>query len=100
MVPARLQHKYGAANLRMWPLDFSNSYKTIGANKASMGASHICITNPANNRPYKARVAVQPFCSRRSPANWGGVVTFLQFAAGEILQVATGAFSDDVFCVE
>ena len=59
-------------------------------------ASHIFFINPA----YKARVLVQPFRSRRDPANWGRVVTFLQFAAGELLQVATGAFVDDVFCVE
>ena len=35
-----------------------------------------------------------------APSNLGGVVTFLQLVAGEILQVATGAFADDVFCVD
>ena len=100
MVLARLQRKYGAANIRMWPLDSPNAYKTIGLNEASMGASHICCINPANKPPYKARVLVQPFGSRRAPTNWGMVVTFLQFVAGEILQVTTGAFADDVFCVE
>ena len=84
----------------MWSVDFSNAYKTIGINKESEEAAHICFINPTNNRPYKARVLVQPFGSRRAPANWGRVVTFLQFVAGEILRVTTGAFVDDVFCVE
>ena len=97
MVLPRLQHIYGASNLRMWSLGFPNAYKTIGLNEASKEAAHICFSNPINNRPYKARVLVQPFGSRRAPANWGRVVTFLQFVAGEILQVTTGAFVDDVF---
>ena len=56
--------------------------------------------NPNANKPYKARVLVQPFGSRRSPANWGRVVTFLQFAACELLRVTTGAFVDEVCSVE
>ena len=74
MALARLQQKCGATNLRMWPLYFPNAYKTIGLNEASWEAAHICFTNPANNRPYMARVLVQPFGSRRSPANWGGLL--------------------------
>ena len=81
----------------MWPLDFPNAYKTIGLNAAPKDASHICLAKPANKRLYKARVLVQPFGSRRAPANWGRVVTSLQFVADEILHVATGAFVDDVF---
>ena len=100
MVLARLQHKYGATNLRMWSLGFSNAYKTIGMNEESKDASHICLLNPKNKRLYNVCVLVQPFGSRRSPANWGRVVTFLQFAAEEILHVSTGAFVDDVFCSE
>ena len=84
----------------MWSVDFSNAYKTIELNKDPEEASHICFSNPTNNRPYKARVLAQPFGSRRGPANWGRVVTFLQFSAGELLRVTTGAFVDDVFCVE
>ena len=61
---------------------------------------HICRFNPKNKRMYKARVLAQPFGSRRSPANWGRVVTFLQFVAGGILHVSTCAFAYDVFCVE
>ena len=30
----------------------------------------------------------------------GRAVTFLQFVAGEMLQFTTGAFVDDVFCIE
>ena len=100
MVLARLQHRYGAKKLRMWSVDFSNAYKTIGLNKASREAAHICFTNPTSGRPYKARVLVQPFGSRRAPANWGRVVTFLQFVARELLLVNTGAFVDDAFGVK
>ena len=74
--------------------------QTIGLDEASEDSAHICFINPANNRPYKALVLVQPFGSRRAPSNWGRVVTFLEFVAGEILHVATGSFVDDVFCVE
>ena len=100
MVLTRLQHIHGAKNLRMWSLDFPNAYKTIGLNETSKEVAHICFINPTDKRPYKARALVQPFGSRRAPANWGIVVTFLQFVASELLQVATGAFVDDVFCVE
>ena len=100
MVLARLQHKYGAQKLRMWSVDFPNAYKTIGLNKESEEVAHVCFINQTNGRPYKARVLAQPFGSRRAPANWGRVVTFLQFVAGEVLRVTTGAFADDVFCVE
>ena len=82
MVLARLQHKYGASNLRMWPLGFSNAYKTIGTNEASKDVSHICLLSPTNKRLRNARVLVQPFGSRRAPASWGRVVTFLQFLEG------------------
>ena len=100
MVLARLQHKYGATNLRSWSLDFSNTYKTIGLNEASKDVAHICLVNPANKRMYKARVLVQPFGSRRAPANWGRVVTFIQFVAEKLLSTSTGAFVGDVFCLE
>ena len=72
----------------------------IGLNQAPREASYISFINPNNNKPYKARFLVQPFGSRRAPANWGRVVTFLQFVACELLYVTTGAFADDVFCVE
>ena len=64
MVLARLQRKYGSANLRMRSMDFLNAYKTIGLGEASKDAAHICFINPANNRPYKARVLGHPFGSR------------------------------------
>ena len=100
MVLARLQHLYGARNLRIWSVDFSNEYKTIGLDEASREVSHICLANPTNERVYKARILAQPFGSRRAPSNWGRVVTVLQFVSGEALHVSTGAFVDDVFCVE
>ena len=84
----------------MWPLDFSNAYKTIGLNEAPNDVSHIFLPNPTNKRFYKARVLVQPFSSRRAPENSDRVVTSPQFGAGGILHVPTGAFVDDVFRAE
>ena len=100
MVLSRLRHMYGAKKLRMWSVDFPNAYKTIELNKASREAAHVCFINPTNGRPCKARVLAQPFGSRRAPANWGRVLTSLQFVARELLLVNTGSFADDVFGVE
>ena len=84
----------------MWPLDFSNAYKTIGLTKASDDAAHVCFINPVGKRPYKARALVHPLGSRMAPENWGRVVTFFQFVDAELLQVTTGDFADGVLCVE
>ena len=97
---ARLQHHHGARNLKAWSVDFSHAYKTIALHPDSTDAAFICFTNPNDNLPYKSRILVQPFGSRRAPANWGRVVTFIQFAALRLLNLVVGAFVDDVFCAE
>ena len=50
--------------------------------------------------PYRSQVLVQPFVSRRAPANWDRVVTFVQFLSMELLYLAGGVFADDVYCDE
>ena len=96
----RLQHTNGAADLQQWSVDFSHAYKTIALHPSSADAAHICFLNPVDNQPYKCRILVQPFGSRRAPANWGRVVTFLQFLARKLLSLIVGAYVDDVFCTE
>ena len=54
--------------------------------------------NPFNNRPYKSRILAQPFGSRRAPANWDRVATFIQFVALKLLCLAVGALVEDVYC--
>ena len=96
----RLQKYHGSRHLRAWSLYFSHAYKTIAIHPGSAEASYICIINPANNRPYTARILAQPFGSRRSPANWGRVVTSIQFVARKLLRLAVGAFDGDVYCAD
>ena len=96
----RLHHTNGAVNLKQWSVDFSHEYKTIALHPSSSDAAHICFLNPADNRMYKCRILAQPFGSRREPANWGRVVTFLQFLARTLLPTVVGAYVDDVFCSE
>ena len=96
----RLQHMRGAVNQKQWSVDFSHAYKTIALHPSSADADHICFLNPSDNRPCKCRILVQPFGSRRAPANWGRVVTFLQFLARTLLSLVVGAYVDDVFCSE
>lgn len=69
-------------------------------NESSSDVSHSCLSNPSGGKPYKARVLVQPFGSRRAPSNWGMVVTFFQFVARELLFLTLGAFAGDVYGVE
>ena len=70
----------------------------IGINDSSRGASYICFTNPADNRPYKANVLVQPYGSRVGPSRCGRVATFPQFLEMELRLISAGAFVDDAFC--
>ena len=81
-------------------VDFPHAYKTIAIRPSSSEAAHICFLNPVDNRPYKCRILAQSFGSRRAPANWGRVVSFLQFLARMLLSLAVGAYVDDVFCSE
>ena len=62
-----------------------------------MEAGRIFSINPLDNRPYKSRILAQPFGSRRAPANWGRVVTFLQFSARVLPSLVVGAYAGDVF---
>ena len=100
MAQVRALSHGGVEDLRARCVDFPNEYKTIALREASNDAATVCYINPEDNKPYKARILVQPFGSRRAPANWGRVVTFIQFIAREILSLAVAAFVDDVFCDE
>ena len=97
---ARLQTMHGTHQLRAWSLDFSHAYKTISLHTDSSEAAYICIINPGDNRPYKSKILAQPFGSRRAPANWGRVVTFIQFLAYRLLRLTVVEFADDVYCTE
>ena len=66
---ARIHHTYGALNLRVWAVDFPNSYKTAVFNDSSGDSSYIWLINPADNHPYISKVSAQPFGSRRAPTN-------------------------------
>ena len=92
--------KLGASDFKAWSVDFPNAYKTIGLRESSKGASSVCFVNPHTNAPRKARILVQPFGSSRSPANWGRVVTSIQFLAKELLALVAGAFAGDVYGAE
>ena len=92
--------KLGGSDFKAWSVDFSNAYKTIGLHESSVGAATVCFVNPTTNAPYKARILVQPFGSRRAPANWGRVVAFIQFLASELLTLTVGTFAGDVYCAE
>ena len=96
----RIQHVNGAKDLKQWSVDFSHAYKTIALHPSSSEVANICFLNPVDNQPYKCQILVQPFGSRRAPANWGRVVTFLQFLARRLLSLVVGAYVDDVFCSE
>ena len=97
---SRLRTRHGSHQLRDWSLDFSRAYKTISLRPDSSEAAYICFINPGENRPYKSKILAQPPGSRRAPANWGRVVTFIQFLAFRLLQLAVGDFADDVYCTE
>ena len=67
---------------------------------SSSEASYICFLNPIDNRPYKSPILAQPYGSRRAPANWGRVATFLQFLARVLLSLAAVAYVGDVYSSE
>ena len=96
----RIQCANGASDLKQWSVDFSHAYKTIAIHPSSSEAAHICFLNPTDNRHYKCRILVQPFGSRRAPANWGRVVVFVQFLDRKLLSLVVCAYVDDVFCSE
>ena len=83
--------KLGVSDFRAWSVDFPNAYKAIGLHESSLEAATICLVDPGTNVPHKARILVQPFGSRRAPANWGRVVTFIQFPAKELQALTVGA---------
>ena len=92
--------KIGDTDCREWSVDFSDSYKTIGIHETSREAATVCFVHPHDNVPYKARILAQPFGSGRAPANWGRVVTSIQFLARQLLTLTVGAFFDDVYRAE
>ena len=92
--------RLGASDFMAWSADFANAYKTIGLREPPNDASAVCFVNPHTNAPHKACISVQPFGSSRAPANWGRVVTFIQFLAKELLPLTAGAFVDAVYCAE
>ena len=96
----RALEKLGATDFRAWSGDCSNAYKTIGLHESSKEGETVCFVDPYTNVPHKARILAQPFGSSRPPANWGGVVTSIQFIAMELLALTVGAFVDDVYCDE
>ena len=96
----RLQRINDDGELKQWSVDFAHAYKTIALHPSSSEVSNIRFLNPADDRAYKCRILAQPFGSRRAPANWGRVVTFLQFLARRLLSLVVGAYVDDVFCAE
>ena len=93
----RTQHINGADDVKEWSVDFAHAYKTIALPPSSSEVAHIFFLNPVDNRPYKSRILAQPFGSRRSPANWGRVATFLQFLARGLLSLVVGGYVGDVF---
>ena len=96
----RLQISHGSDHLAAWSLAFSHAYKAIALRPNSAVAAHIFLINHAGNRPYTARILVQPFGSMRAPANWGLAVTFIQFVARKLIYLDVGAFAGDVYCAE
>ena len=109
LLPARLRFVRGPYSFTKIPrlapsaglvADFSHAYETIAIHPGSDEASYICIINHADNRPYTARILAQPLGSRGAPANWGRVVTFIQFVALKLLYIAVGAFVGDVYFAE
>ena len=92
--------KLGASDFRALSVDFPNAYKTIVIRESSKEEATAFSVGPNTNVPHKAQILAQPFGSSRFPANWGGVVTSIQFIAKELLALTVGAFADDVYCAE
>ena len=69
----------GATDLEQRSFDFTHAYKAISLGTSSSEAAKIYFINPVDNRPYKSKITALPFGIRRAPANWGRVVSFLQF---------------------
>ena len=97
---ARRFARHGNCNLKAWSVDFSNAYKTSGLHDESKKAATVCFARPSDNKPFKAQILAQPFGSKRAPANWGRVVTFVQFLARTLLSLVVAAYVDDIFCCE
>lgn len=92
----RLHHVNGDGGMQRWSVDSPRSYKASALNPSSAGAYRIWPLIPLDNNPYKCRILAQPLGSRRPPANWGTVVTPLQFLARTLLTPVVGAYVDDV----
>ena len=93
----RLQPIQGGAGLKIWPVDFTNAYKTIPVHRGSSDVSGIMLFNPFNGFIYRDSVIVQPFGSRSAPKKRGRVITCLQFRPARLLRLNVGAYVDDVF---
>ena len=97
---ARTFAEAGSTDLKARSVDFSNAYKAIGLHTDSDNAATVCFARPRDNKPFKAKILAQPFGSSRAPANWGRVVTFIQFLAMRLLTLIVASYVDDIFCCE
>ena len=100
MAQVRALSRVGVGALKAWPVDFPKRIQNNFWREASNDAATVCLFNPDDNEPYKARILVQPFGRRRAPANWGRAVTFIQLMACELLTLTVAALVGDVFCDE
>ena len=90
---------WGEETLRVFSLDFAHAYKHVGVAVDQLDFATVVLADTEGN-PMMATLRTQPFGSRRAPANWARVTTFLQFVLRKVFGVWLGIFVDDCYCVE
>ena len=84
--------------LRVSSLDFAHAYKNAGVAQDQLEFATAVLSDHEGN-PTMATLRTQPFGSRRAPANWARVATFLRFVSRGIFGAWLGNFVGDCYCV-
>ena len=85
--------------LNIFTVDFKHAYKNVAVASRDLKYTSIIVA-PPRGPPVACTLLVQPFGSRRAPANWGRVTRFLQHVLERLFSIHVCVFVDDVYCIE
>ena len=85
--------------IRIFLVDFRHAYKTVPLCRQQGDFAHIVLAPPEGD-PVVAELRTQPFGSRRAPANWGRVTSFVQWVLATFFCLYLAKNADDCFATE
>ena len=93
------EHISPAIQLYAFAVDFAHAYKHVPLLR-SQGEFATVIIQPKEGEPLMSQLRTQPFCSRRSPANWGRVTAFARWVLERVFGLFLATYVDDCFSLE